>query len=220
MPAFDEKFSDEQRDAAAHARADLGLKLREVCERAAAGQLEHRGRKVEPFKISPEYVRDLAVALARRRIGKAASKLADLPPREATDILWQRTVACADALLEDYEKTVHKRPSQAEVKRLREIVDVIRYLRQITPGERTTRDETGKPTAPDSRRGSVGVLLREVRGEAAHNAPQTNDVDGDGQGAGTAPASEQPDTEHDATPGALVSERIAQLQPERFALEP
>jgi hypothetical protein len=220
MPAFDEKFCDEQRDAAAHARVELGMTYRRIVELAADGQLEHRGRKVDPFKISPEYVKDLANKLVRQRAGKTPSKLADRPHHDAVEILRRRTVACADALLEEYEKTLRKRPQEAEPKRLREIVDLIRYLSQLSPAQRATSTATRDEKAPDPRRGSVGVLLREVRGEAAQKATQTKPTHRDSNGTGTEPPFERAETEHDATPGALVSERIAQLQPEHFDLEP
>jgi hypothetical protein len=161
MPAFDEKFSDEQRDAAAHARVELGMTYRRIVELAADGQLEHRGRKVDPFKISPEYVKDLANKLVRQRAGKAPSKLADRPHHDAVEILRRRTVACADALLEEYEKTLRKRPQEAE---------------------------------------------------AAQDVPTPTTHDRDmGAERSTAPF-ERAETERDASPGSLVSERIAELQ--------
>jgi hypothetical protein len=219
MPAFDQKFSEDQCDAAAEARVDRGLTLRRVSELAAAGDLELRGRKVPAFKISQSYVRDLANRLVRQRTGRAVSPLAEQPAPDANEALRRRLVNLSDAMLRAEEK---KKPAAVDPERLRQIARAVREAEQIrgaqggTPPPRTSRDEHGKQHLGASSGGLAGAMMRDLRAtkrsEAAQNAPPTTTHHRDTEGQGTMPPFERAETDHDATPGALVSERISQLQ--------
>jgi hypothetical protein len=219
MPAFDQKFSEDQCDAAAEARVDRGLTLRRVTELAAAGDLELRGRKVPPFKISQSYVRDLANRLVRQRTGRAVSPLAEQPASDANEALRRRLVNLSDAMLRAEEK---KKPATVDPERLRQIARAVREAEQIrgaqggTPPRPTSRNEQGTQHLARTGYGLAGTMMRDLRaterGEAAQNAPITTKHHGDSGGQGTMPPFERADSDTDTTPGALVSERIQQLQ--------
>jgi hypothetical protein len=227
MPAFDQKFSEDQCDAAAEARVDRGLTLRRVSELAAAGDLELRGPLVPPVKISQSYVRDLANRLVRQRTGRAVSPLAEQAAPDANEALRRRLVNLSDAMLRAEEK---KKPATVDPERLRQIARAVREAEQIrgaqggTPPPRTSRDEHGKQHLGQSSGGLAGAMMRDLRaterGEAAQKTTPTNTDHGDTDGAGTAPPFERAEGDTDTTPGALVTERIRELQPERFDLQP
>src|SRR5690349_3802061 len=97
MPKFAEKWSHEQREAAAIAYADLKLgPYRRISELAAAGALTYNGRKLDPFDMPPATVASLVQRLRKRRAGEITTELAKIPPRDAIEALRVRLVSVAE----------------------------------------------------------------------------------------------------------------------------
>jgi hypothetical protein len=159
-------MTKEQRQAAAHAKLDVGLTGPEVARQARAGHLKWEGAFVGPFEIDPDYVRKLAYKLNQERKGKVPSQLASLPPRDATEALRVRLVNMADAELAKLEReAVGKR----DLTRLRDVVKCVKEAASIAaPKEPQTRpghQERGVREAGHApRHGHTGALLAAMRG--------------------------------------------------------
>lgn len=216
--AFAPVYSDEQREAIATAYEDRKIRpAKRVCELAAAGDLEHRGAKLDPFTVPENTVRDLARDLRKRRTGERTSQLAALEPRDAIEALRRRLVNAADAMLDDLEQKVKKDAGTADPERLRQITRAVREAAAL-PGPTDPR-----PTAPGSKAGGKrnggatqgglgGELLKAARaeGETAHGTtpPREN-----GDGRTETPEHSAPPSEpqrlngqDDGSPGVRVRE--------------
>lgn len=216
---FDEKFTDEQRDACAIAYVD-GATAKDVAQAAADGRLRYRGKTLEPFEIKPSYIGSLGQRERKRRQGRSDSKVAELPHRDALEVLRVRSIAAADALLAAYEKTIAKRPENADPERLRQILRVQLEASRL-PGPtnaRTpsngTRDENGKQQ-PRTTGGVAGALLREHR-QTAPAQDNTQSSTDEGHSSATHNTDPRLNEQQDDGPGALPSEH----EQERRALVP
>lgn len=175
MGAFDEKYTDQQRDALAHAYEDRKIRPADrVAALAAAGELEDNGTRLEPFQTNPATVRSLAQQLRRRRAGKVQSTLAAMPPEDAVEALRRRYMNAADAMLEAFERSTKRNPAKANPTRLREIGRAIREGAAIPgPGDRRPRrpgdrdPETGIKTEGRTTTGLAAQI------EAAHRRSET-----------------------------------------------
>lgn len=216
--AFEAKFSPEQRDAVAHAYEDRRIRpARRVAQLASLGELTTSdGTILPPFKISIDYIRDLAADLRRRRLGHKTSQLAALPPRDAIEHLRRRLVNAADAELQTLER---QKPGTRDLERLRQIGRLIREAQAIpppteprppAPGARANGQRDGGET----RGGLAGQLLndhrRSSRTETAHDTPLTQDHHGE-HNTPDNHAKNTPRTEEDDTPAFAVRELAADL---------
>ena len=67
---FNERYSDEERDALASAFTDRGIRpAARVVALANAGELEHNGERLPPFETNQSTVRSLARQRTRQRMG-------------------------------------------------------------------------------------------------------------------------------------------------------
>lgn len=150
MPAFVEKYSDDQRAAMAIAYADRGIKpAGRVVELARAGELTLDGVRLEAFETNANTVRTEGSKLRNRRLGLASSELAKQPPRDAIEALRRRLVTVGDLLLADYEKQVAKNPSKASIQRYSQIIRAMREAAAIPePG-------ADRPAKPGARAGGA-----------------------------------------------------------------
>lgn len=132
--AFKRKYTAEQREAVAIAYEDRRIHpYRRVVDLAAAGDLEHNGVKLEPFTIPKSTVSSEVARLRRRRAGEVTSQLSGLPPRDGIEVVRQRLLNSADAMLQVEER---KTPEQRNPGRLREIARMMREVAAIPgPGE-------------------------------------------------------------------------------------
>jgi hypothetical protein len=226
VPAFDRKYSNEQTDAVASAWNDRGIRpAKRVSELAAAGELTTPlGDKLPAFEIPEGTIRSLARHARRRRRGEIHSPLSEAGPRDAIEILRRRMANMIDGEMAFEER---KKIGSRDVERLRQLNRALLELARL-PGPTdprlaspATRGPDGKRTEGAAKGGLAGPMMRDLRrGEAAQDVPTPTTHDRDmGAERSTAPF-ERAETERDASPGALVGERIAQLQPERFDLEP
>jgi len=214
---WDAKFTAEQKEAAALARVDGHRTARRVAEMAAAGELTHRGEPVGAFDISSNYVNQLGERLKRTRRGETVSKLAEMPHRDAIEVLRRRLVSVGDAVLTALEKQAEKEPAKLDLERLRQAGRVVVELGKIpaatepqpTQARRAAAGQTHTPT----RGGPAGALLREHRrqAETAQDGRQRSAEDGE-QGAAHDSARLN-GAQQDDGPGALPSEQRAAAAP-------
>lgn len=185
--AFEEVYTDEQRDAMAEAYLDRGIRpARRVVALAQAGEL---APGLAPFTVHGKEgtVRDLASKLKKRRAGKLASDVAQLPPRDAIEGLRRRLVSAIDHELAAIEKAQRKASGKAAVdpERLRQIARAVREAALIPePGRiapaATQPKEAGKRSSV-TKGGLAGQILADVeRGTsgAAHDLPSTSATNG------------------------------------------
>jgi hypothetical protein len=222
VPAFDRKYSNEQADAIASAWNDRGMRpAKRVQELARAGELtDPTGEKIPGFEIAEGTIRSLARHARRRRRGEIHSPLSEAGPRDAIEILRRRMANMIDGEMAVEER---KRPGNRDVERLRQLNRALLELARLPgptdprPPSPATKDAEGKRQL-GAYGGLAGPMMRDLRsngaggGEAAQNATPTTKHHGDSNGTGTVPPFERTETEQDATPGALVTERISQLQ--------
>lgn len=165
--AFPRKYTDEQRDAIAHAWAHLNIRPAErIARLAAAGELTNAGELVPAFHVPAQTVRDIGARYLRRRAGLERSKLAELEPRDAVERLRRRLVSVAEHELDSIERAqARKAPIAPE--RVRGMVRVVRELAAL-PGLETPplapAPEKGKH---DTRGGLAGAILRAARASGA-----------------------------------------------------
>lgn len=198
MAAFQEKYTDQQRDAIRRAGLDLGISSRDIAHIAGTGQLELRGIALAPFEIPVGTVYGLIREERKRREGKDHSALVQMPHIDAVELLRRRMVALLDSetlRMEKDQKTHPKTPIDAEHARR-----MARALREVMamppPGRPGTQPGKwipgeGKPVAehesgPRSIKGQLAAALE--RGapttETAQDEPipvGDTAVDSDGQ---------------------------------------
>jgi hypothetical protein len=222
VPAFDRKYSNAQADAIASAWNDRGMRpAKRVQELARAGELtDPTGEKIPGFEIAEGTIRSLARHARRRRRGEIHSPLSEAGPRDAIEILRRRMANMIDGEMAVEER---KRPGNRDVERLRQLNRALLELARLPgptdprPASPATRGPDGKQLEGVAKGGLAGPMMRDLRsngagGQAAQNVPPptTHDRE-DGAERSTAPF-ERAETDHAGSPGALVSERVAQLQ--------
>lgn len=117
MAAFQEKYTDEQREAVRHAGLDLGIATADIQGMAKAGTLKHRGVALEPFEIPTSTVYGLIRDERKRREGKDHSALVQMPHVDAVELLRRRMVALLDSetlRMEREQKAKPRTPIDAE----------------------------------------------------------------------------------------------------------
>jgi hypothetical protein len=222
VPAFDRKYSNAQADAIASAWNDRGMRpAKRVQELARAGELtDPTGEKIPGFEIAEGTIRSLARHARRRRRGEIHSPLSEAGPRDAIEILRRRMANMIDGEMAVEER---KRPGNRDVERLRQLNRALLELARLPgptdprPASPATRGPDGKQLEGVAKGGLAGPMMRDLRSNGAgsgtaQNATQTTSPHRDAQGAGTAPPFERAADDKDTSPGALVSERVAQLQ--------
>lgn len=206
---WDRKYTDEQREAVAVARVDGGRTAQRVAEMAAAGELMHRGEQLAPFTIPANTVYDFARKLERARRGENVSKVAELPHRDALEVLRRRLVNVGDSIVAALEKQAAKDPANVDLERLRQAGRVVVELGRIPAATEPrpsaqTKAADGRRDAP-TRGGPAGALLREHRQHQAQTAQHNRTDSGD---SGAARSSEHRSNEQQrGEPGALTSEQ-------------
>lgn len=136
MGKFAEIYTHEQREAAARAYVDLGVKPAHVVSaKAAAGELEYNGRKLDAFTMPAATVRDCARVMRKRRAGELASKAIDEP--DAVYQLKRRLLSMTEA-----EITVEERKKEGtrDGERIRQLARALREAAAIP--------EKGEPRRP------------------------------------------------------------------------
>lgn len=201
MASFQRKYTDEQREALCEAYEDRRVRpARRVVELAAAGELTHKGQKVEPFTVGEDYIRDQVRHLRKRRRGLTTSELAQAAPRDAIEILRRRLVNAADAMLADSERDIRRDPKTADPERLRQIARLVREAQAIpgpneprkpSPGQKVEGEREGAPT----RHGLAGKILADARRTA---------------GGGPAPSAHHPQHQHTEDSSAMDDTRSTQ----------
>jgi hypothetical protein len=170
MPTFDSAYSDEQNSALVAAYARPGVTAKQVVAMAAAGELEHRGVRLDAFETNENTVRDKARKAARRgeqpELGAAASSpLVDAPHRDAIERLRRQLIGCADRMISAEEA---KLPGAIDPERLRKAARLVREAASIpapdepmppAPGQMRDGVRVGGAT----RGGPAGVLLQAHR---------------------------------------------------------
>jgi hypothetical protein len=188
---FEAVYTDDQRDAIAHAYEDRRIRpARRVVELAAAGELEINDRTLEPFTCSQNTVRDFAAKLRKRRAGEISSQLAKAAPRDAIESLRRRLVNAADAELAAIEKR-QKNGKSVPGEELRQVARAVREIaaipgpndaRPAAPGARVNGERDGAETKAGQ--GLAGKILHAHRtatagADTAHNASPHADGDGE-----------------------------------------
>ena len=179
MGNFDRKYTDDQRDAMAHAYEDRKVRpARLVVELAQRGALEWKGQALDPFQTNDNTVRECAKVLRRKRQGKRTSQLSSLEPRDAIEALRLRLVNAADALLKDWEKEIAKPRGDADPERGRQIARLVREVaampgpkepRKPAPGQHNPHTGTNEPGGRTA--GLAGQIIHAARGETVRDAP-------------------------------------------------
>ena len=227
MPAFVEKYTDAQRDAAAHAYEDRGIRpYSRVSQLAAAGELTHNGQKLDPFEMPPNTVADLVRKLRRRRRGEQTSQLAQQPPRDALEALRRRLINLADRELAHEEK---RKPGDVEPEKLRQLVRVARELaalpgpgdpRPTAPGQRKDGERNGAET----KGGLAGKLLSSHRATAtgspeAQTVPRTHEEThsdtrehSNAQSAAHTTSDSSTNSDQTTGPGSRVAELVERVE--------
>jgi hypothetical protein len=222
VPAFDRKYSNDQADAVASAWNDRGIRpAKRVSELARAGELTTpQGDRLPGFEIPEGTIRSLARHARRRRRGEIQSPLSEAGPRDAIEILRRRMANMIDGEMAVEER---KRPGTRDAERLRQLNRALLELARLPgptdprPVSPAAKDADGKRAEGGARGGLAGPMMRELRsngapGEPARNVPPLTTHHGDTDGTGAAPPFERADRDRDTSPGALTSERVAQLQ--------
>ena len=176
MPSFATKYTSEQRDAIATAKADRGMTARRVVELAAAGEL---APGLAPFQTTVRTVNDYARKLVRARQGTEASGLTDVPARDAVEALRRRLVAAADHELRRIERQQQRRNAAPVTgEEIRQIVRCVREIaaipardepRPVAPGQKVP-GAGGKTNGDRTRSGLAGSIL------AAHRTSTHTDT--------------------------------------------
>ncbi len=159
MPAWDAKYTEAQREAAAVAYVDRQVRpARAVVQLAAAGDLIYGDGKLDPFTISETAIREYASQLRKKRRGTLKSGLTDASHGDAVERLRKRLVSAADHELSRIERMQarNNRTGTADPEHVRQAARMVREIaalpgkndpRTVKPGMRTpgTKDtETGQ----------------------------------------------------------------------------
>lgn len=226
MPLYVEKYTDDQRDAMAHAFEDRKVRpAQRVVDLAARGELEHRGERLAPFEANAESVRHYARLMRKRRAGQVSSHLAEKPHKDATEALRRRLVNAADAMLAHFERVQKRSPEKADPQRLREIARTVLEIKRLDPDTETrvasagTRDATTGRTGPQTKGGLAGALLNAHRSNGASDdrEPLTTSLPNTTNHGDSTPAVRSTaDTEHqqhgeDDAPGAWARAQVDAL---------
>lgn len=211
---FDEKLTDEQREAAALRYLDTEDTGREVARKAGAGELTLRGEPVDAFDIAPSYAAQLGLKLKRQRTGKATSKVADMPHRDALEVLRRRLMSVGESAVAALEKQAAKDAEKLDLERLRQAGRVLIELGKI-PGPAETRpaqqgrDVNGNRDTP-TRGGIAGALLREHRASAEPAQDEAHSRTDSGDSTATHNTDVGLEAQQHDEPGALSSEQSAE----------
>lgn len=223
MPAaFEEIYTDEQREAMAEAYEDHRIRpASKVATLAEAGKLP---AGIEPFRVhgGASTVRDCARKLRNRRAGKLASQTAKQNPRDAVEALRVRLLSAIDHELARVEREQRKRGGKADPEQLRQLGRALREAAAIPtrteaptpkPGHGPVSERVGGKTSPAAKTLAGGILRDvEAEGRTAHDLPQERSDGGDPAQPGVAhDEAEQENGVDDGSPGAYVREQIEQL---------
>lgn len=215
---FDEKLTDDQREAAALRYIDTEDTGREVARKAAAGELTLRGEPVPAFEIAPSYAAQLGIKMRNKRTGKAATKVADMPHRDAIEVLRRRLVSVGDSVVAALEKQAEKEPTKVDLERLRQAGRVVVELGRIPAA--TEPQQSAQTKAADGRRmaptsgGLAGALVREHRQRQAETAQSVQHTTTDGGDSSATHNQHRSNEEQQrAEPGALTGEQSREQAP-------
>jgi hypothetical protein len=184
---FDEKLTDDQREAAGLRYIDTEDTGKEVARKAQAGELTLRGEPVGAFEIAPSYAAQLGARIKKQRLGHTASKAADLPHRDAIEVLRRRLIAVAESVVADLEKKAARDPANLDLERHRQAVRCVFEASKLptatspAPPSEHTRDTNGQK-GPRTMGGMAGALLKEHRAQTApaqdntHSSTDSGDV--------------------------------------------
>lgn len=187
-PAFDTKYTPEQKAAVAAAYEDQGIRpLRLVLELAAAGNLKLNGTILEPFEISEGSAREAVKRLRRQRRGEQTSELAAGPHEDAVESLRKRLVNLADAsmtALEGQAKRDQRTLTEPVfIGKQRELGRLVQQLDALHPKAEKRGPRPGRSTQEGKARGEqeirrtelgAGLLADNRRGEGAQNGPASS----------------------------------------------
>jgi hypothetical protein len=229
MAFMAEKYSREQKEAAALAYVDRGIRpARRVVELAATGELEHNGEKLPAYDITADMVRHSGAQLRKQRLGQVKSAVADLPRRDGVEVFRRRLASYIDHELLRLERA--QRKSRSDPKTAITIAQLVKTYAAIPD-----RDDP-RPPAPGQKIPGAGNVTNggKLAGEGARmldamRGPRTSVYTPDGddprQGASTEPAmaenaAQRSDAAHEPTqdsaddrPGAWMSEQVQRLRP-------
>jgi hypothetical protein len=233
---FDPKYTAAQREAAAIAYVDLGMRpAARVVAAAKAGTLRLGDEPVPACEMPEATVRDLARELRNRRAGKVKSETAAMPARDAAEALKRNLAAmCEQEIAAESRRRVGKRDPE----RIRQLARAAREIAAIpdradpnprTPGRRDP--ETGAMSNGGATVGGLaGTILKahgqgpqRTRGNAGQTAaPETPSsskahVETHTQAQQASETTSAQGTEGEGVPGSWASEQASALV---GALEP
>jgi hypothetical protein len=139
---FEPKYDDAQREAIERAYVDEQLRPSLIVQLAAMGELKHEGQPVSPFEIPYNSARYIGDRAKKRREGKLASALVNLPPRDAIETMRRRFASMIDHELSRYEKARCKPNAKpSTTKDLDVLLRLIRLVREFAalPGPEDMR---------------------------------------------------------------------------------
>jgi hypothetical protein len=229
MAFMAEKYSREQKEAAALAYVDRGIRpARRVVELAAAGELEHNGEKLPAYDITADMVRHSGAQLRKQRLGQARSPVADLPRRDGVEIFRRRLASYIDHELMRLERA--QRKSRSDPKTAITIAQLVKTYAAIPD-----RDDP-RPPAPGQKILGAGNVTNggKIAGEGARmldamRGPRTSVYTPDSEDPSLSASTEQGMAENaaqrsdaaaepteaqtDDAPGAWMSEQVSHLGP-------
>jgi len=211
-----DKYSAEQKDAAAFAYEDRGVRpARRVVELAAAGELEHNGEKLPPFQITQDMVRWSASQLRKKRAGLAKSVLTEVPTRDAVEAFRRRAVSYVDhemAALERRQKHGRTGPKDHDV-----MDRLIRMAGRIAA--LPDRDDPRPNPVPPKHAGGVdidktlgGSILAANQKQGPRRGASQDTAKAENGGAAQHAAAGPTEAQADDWPGAWMREQMGRLQ--------
>ncbi len=179
MGRIQPKYSDEQREAVAHAYNDRNIRpAAAVVALAASGELTWKGERLAPFTIGESYVRETARRQMKRRAGKRMGPtVADAEPRDAVETLRRRLVIATEGELDAIE-LAQRRGKPVAGDDLRQLARAIREIAAI-PGPTDPRPTTAPGKGATSRKkggesptttGVAGAILRDMEGDTSRRS--------------------------------------------------
>jgi hypothetical protein len=167
---FDQKYTAAQREAAAIAYVDLGMRpAARVVAAAAAGALRLGEEPVPACDMPEATVRDLARELRNRRAGKVKSETAAMPARDAAEALKRALAAMTE---QEIAAERRKRIGKRDPERIRQLARAAREIAAIpdradpnprTPGRRDP--ETGGMTNGGATSGGLAGAILSAHGQ-------------------------------------------------------
>lgn len=157
MANFDRKLSDKARAAIFDAAIARQIQHARILELLLAGELVP-GEKPQ---ITLGYIRQIVAKEKKRRQGKAASKTAQLPPKEAVETLRQRMVNLADSEALHLERAKEGELDLDRAERLAKLIVAIARIpapKDVAPKNPATRDAQGE-RGPELKGSTGGALL-------------------------------------------------------------